>query len=899
MSASEDRLRDVLVKWYAAVESGEVPDLGALCGGDEELMTRARAVLEIDPLGASVAALPSAPPDRPDEDGVAPPVERLGAYRLRTRIGEGGMGQVYLAEQVDLDRLVAVKILRIDGRADPKARLRLEREAKLASSLDHPNIVPVYAVDEQDGLLYVVMKWLSGPGLEHLVGRVTPKEAAEITAKVARALDEAHASGVLHRDVKPANIILDRGTPYLVDFGLARDLASPLSKSQEFVGTLAYMAPEQLGGDPDAVDARCDVYALGATLFELVTGQRLCAGERPDELLHAALHREALPARFDRRDRDLEAIVQRAVSKAPGDRFRTAGELAEDLDRYLAGEPVRSRPLGPATLTWRKIKRRPRTSAAIAAVLLVATTASVWAAVEGAKSRERIAGHRSEVRSALDVGDLVVAERSLERLRQETAPTERDRALRGEYDARLALEKLLDQLMSTWETQPLTLLERLISEVERTGARRFDSWRTDVGLALASLHLNPATTVTHLDHLEATHGESRASTALRALAERRDEIPRERPADDPLDHVVTFLALRMANAPLDVRREEIDLAADRWNDDYRVSLGLVMHLVDAGEFEVANWLLRSRAELDRPSTAHIGKRAHLLLLCGKLDDAERELARIPDEERTGWDITNRLMILWKRESYESLERELADARAARPDDTFLKLFELQYALSLGDEPSARVLVEDVSATAGVVTHRERARGYELLMRLNDVRDLPVNEQEAAIRALRADSESFIAESPRDRPARANARFALGVTLDALRDKAGALASYRMAVRDDPVNPNPRLQFAVLAREVREEEIGEGATPNQSMSLLHEARLIVEGIFDDDLRREEALVVEVEMEAWLQRIFLASQLGDQAVAGELLRDLDRRADLPWKDDRRVRLDGLRTKVNRDD
>ncbi|MFG0320700.1 MAG: serine/threonine-protein kinase [Planctomycetota bacterium JB042] len=898
MSVDDERLREVLIAWYAAREAGESVDLLALCGGDEAFAAEVTELLASDPMAASTddAFEPPAPRD-PDEEGDAgaPPVEQLGPYRLRTRIGEGGMGQVYLAEQVDLDRLVAVKILRTDGRADPKAKARLEREAKLASSLDHPNIVPVHAVDEQDGLLYVVMKWLSGPGLEHVVGRVTPREAAEITAKIARALDEAHRSGVLHRDVKPANVILDRGTPYLVDFGLARDLALPLSRSQRFAGTLAYMPPEQLGDQPDEVDARSDVYALGATLFELVTGRRLCAGDSAEGLLSAALNRDTLPVRLDRRERDLEAIISRATAREKEDRFPSAGAFADDLERYLRDEPVLARPLGPAAIAWRRIKRRPRTSATIAAVTLAAVAASVLALAESARSRGLIESIRSGARTALGAGDLATAEERLDELAGETAPTPGDRALREELTARRALETLLDQLMSTWETQPPALLEELVADVEAEGARRFDPWRTGVALALASIHLAPEETIGRLEALEAEHGPRRATAALRALAERRDEIPRTPEARSPLDHVVTFLALRMAYAPLADRKAEIDAAADAWSDDYRVGLAEVMHHVDAGAFDFAYRLLRKLPEPKRPTPMVIGKRVHLLLLCGRWDEALAAYDSIPSRSRTGWDITNRLTILHRMGEHDAVERELAAARAARPDDTFLMLFEVRRRLADegSDGASARRMLDRIQRAASVSLHAETARAIGYLLDLNGIVDLPDERQSAEVLRLRSSVSEFLSTQSRSREASSLGHFVLGESfLFPARDRSRAISEFRRAIELDPSAAEPRRSFVrVVFWRAANQEDGEGSSAPTLRSLQLEAIRILEGLLDQGHRGKGGLGESEELAAWADLLRLALAIGDDfAICGHLRR-IKVRDHLPWPTEAREFLDRL--------
>ena len=260
----------------------------------------------------------------------------LGDFRIEGEIGHGGMGVVYRAAQVSLDRPVALKVISEALSDRPGFRERFERESRLAASLDHPNIIPVYAAGEHDGVLYIVMRFVDGTDLRALLaaeGALDPARAAGVVAQVASALDAAHERGLVHRDVKPANILVAaRGGgehTYLTDFGLTKRTASDsgLTAAGEWVGTLDYVAPEQVRGEP--VDGRADVYALGCVLYELVTGQ--VPFNRDDDIAKLWAHiADPPPSPFELAPdtpRALAGVVERCMEKDPEDRFQTAGSM--------------------------------------------------------------------------------------------------------------------------------------------------------------------------------------------------------------------------------------------------------------------------------------------------------------------------------------------------------------------------------------------------------------------------------------------------------------------------------------------------------------------------------------------------------------------------------------------
>jgi hypothetical protein len=334
-------------------------------------------------------------PDPPTDKG---PLGRLGCLHMRRELGRGRFGVVY--EAVDeLDRLVAVKVLKPQLAADPSERSRFEREARKAAAVRHDHIVTVYRVGQTEGktLPYLVMEYLAGETLAARLRRqgvLPPREAAELVRQTASGLAAAHARGLVHRDVKPSNILLAAvdGRAKITDFGLARVTAAGAAASQSgaVVGTPAYMSPEQITA-PGKVDGRSDVYSLGVVLYEALTGERPFRGVA-HLVLGQVVHDEPRPPRKlnDAVPRDLETIVLKAMAKEPERRYVSAEELAEDLRRYLKSEPIQARPVGVVERTLKWVRRRPAVAGLVAIAMMMMLSAiagGLWYAEE---QRERV-----------------------------------------------------------------------------------------------------------------------------------------------------------------------------------------------------------------------------------------------------------------------------------------------------------------------------------------------------------------------------------------------------------------------------------------------------------------------------------------------------------------------------
>ncbi len=364
------------------------------------------------------AAFSPARADALDLDLSDPDQCRFGDYTLRAKLGQGGMGVVYRAHQHSLDREVAVKLLAAGPWASPGFVERFRQEAQSAARMQHPNIVTIHEIGEQDGLPFFSMRLVRGQSLaERLLrgGALPARHAAGLLRVVAEAVDYAHRLGVLHLDLKPGNVLIDeQGEPMVADFGLARRLEETLAGVEEVSGTPSYMAPEQAtaGG---RVGVGTDVYALGATLYEALTGRPPFRGVNARETLEMVVSTVApAPRLFERKlPLDLQAICMKCLRKDPAERYASAGALAEDLAEFLKGREVKARPLNRPQKLVRLVRREPRLSALVSLFVasllvgLLATTAQ-WnrADANAADARQSLWSERAQAaESALDDGN--------------------------------------------------------------------------------------------------------------------------------------------------------------------------------------------------------------------------------------------------------------------------------------------------------------------------------------------------------------------------------------------------------------------------------------------------------------------------------------------------------------
>ncbi len=462
---AEDDIARLLEACYAELQEGREPDLDALCAGaPPELRSRVERIVSRERLLVEGAAAPRA--KEPVSRVALGRGARLGDFELLEEIGSGGMGRVFRARQISLSRDVALKVLRDDIGNSESSRARFQREALVTAGLDHENIVPVYQTGHVDGETYIAMRLIRGRALDQHPLPFDAKRAAGIAAAIARAAHAAHEVGVLHRDLKPANVLLEGDTPYVVDFGLARLSSSTtrLTEGDATPGALAYMAPECLRGRSPIFDPRIDVYGLGATLYEALSGRPPFRSEIQIRLLREVLYEDPAPLRLPGRDRDLETIAMRALQKSPADRFPTAQAMAEELDRYLRDDAIESRPIGSFGRYWRRARRRPFTTAAIAIATMVIVTLLSYLMVMQQREEDRREATLSAIEQSFGKADLSAASRDLDSLRaqrEDSAVVEVGRALQRELDLRMVTLLVQSPTIHANLTLIAPLMERL------------------------------------------------------------------------------------------------------------------------------------------------------------------------------------------------------------------------------------------------------------------------------------------------------------------------------------------------------------------------------------------------------------------------------------------------------
>lgn len=392
-SAHDDRVNEAIAAYLQAVEAGQIVERDAWLAGHPEIA--AELALFLDDCDRFAAAVkPVAPPIDSrhaetlgeNQTGAAGPIGRFSDYELLEELARGGMGVVFRARQVSLNRIVAVKMILAGQLASNDDKRRFLAEAEAAASLQHPNIVAIHEVRVQDEQHYFSMDFIDGTSLAAIArdAPITAERAAAYVRTIADAIAYAHDRGILHRDLKPSNVLIDRDDrPRITDFGLAKKLEGgpELTSTGQILGTPAYMPPEQAAGRHEEIGPASDVYALGAILYELLCGRAPFRGETPLETLKRVLEEEPIAPRLlnSKLPRDLETICLKCLQKDPRRRYPSAQELAQDLASFQAGEAIRARPPGAAERAGRWFRKQRRSvavaivTAGLAAVVLGST----------------------------------------------------------------------------------------------------------------------------------------------------------------------------------------------------------------------------------------------------------------------------------------------------------------------------------------------------------------------------------------------------------------------------------------------------------------------------------------------------------------------------------------------
>ncbi|HYC78455.1 MAG TPA: serine/threonine-protein kinase [Planctomycetota bacterium] len=672
-SADDARLEALLDRWYAAAEEGAPPDPRWFDGLPAEVVRRFAAVVG---RADEVAAAALAPDAAEAGDEAPPPAAAIGGFRLIASRGGGGFARVFLAEDEALGRRVALKILRPEFAADPVARRRFRVEGEILASLEHDGVVPVLATGEDGPWCYLALKWIDGGTLADRAGRVGPQEAARIGAVVARALHAAHERGIVHRDVKPSNVLMDGDAPRLADFGLAHlVLGRRMTASRAAPGTPAYLAPETLEGRPP--DPRVDVWGAGVTLYELVSGAPPFGVEGAPEAIAARIAGDdPRPLRLPRVHRDFEAIVARCLEKDPARRFPTAAALADDLERFAAGRPILSRRSGAFDRLARKVRRRPRTFAAAALTLLAAGLGVGRVAFVAARERALVDADLDRVERLVDEGRTDAARRLHDSVAARSgAPRTAD------VGARVAALAATDQLLDLLDLDALRdprALRAAVDGLEATPAAARPEPLASAALVAARARLDEP------------------GSAARTLAEQASRFGAAHPAEAAL---FRDLAARMEGRPVAERLRALEAARPVTAAHARFRRAQARASEDAGDYAVAEALLEGLVDDGRRAPSILCALARIALLRGDLDRAARLLELVPATPRSILRDSVAVDLLRERGD-PGYGAALAEARAAWPGDAALDALAAHELRRVGRGREAITLLREARRRVG-------------------------------------------------------------------------------------------------------------------------------------------------------------------------------------------------------
>jgi serine/threonine protein kinase/Tfp pilus assembly protein PilF len=552
-------------------------------------------------------------------------------YTLARRIGQGGMGVVYEGVQQATGRRVAVKFM-LDGTMDAAAaRKRFEREVDVVAGLQHPGIVSIIDAGVRKGRYFYVMEYVEGKPLDEVFkpGACDVRAAMDLVARVCDAVDYAHQRGVLHRDLKPSNILIDeKGEPHLLDFGLAKRVDRPgegtgthgllgvtIAEPGQLVGTVAYMSPEQTMGRAGEAGVRSDVYALGTIAYELAAGQLPVSMEGSiREVLTRVAEREASPASAHRPgiSRDLDAVLLRALEKAPSRRYSTAGAFADDLRRYLTGMPVEARRVGPLGRTWRWVRRNQAIASVIAAAAVILLTVSTWLIARIIVERDRANDN------ARQANDALVISRQNERYATERLGILKSMLERADPEAtgEITVVDLLDATSDGLDAKPpeLDLTEAEVRELMGSVYRKFGEYPKAIANLERALALRERHTEQRAELAECLHNlaatlwwDGRYDQAeplyQRALGIRRELFPGDhRLVAFSLTHLAACrLSQRRITDARDLYQQALDMRRRLLGEEHEEVAQSLNNLaktyVETGEHEHAEQLFRKALDM--------------------------------------------------------------------------------------------------------------------------------------------------------------------------------------------------------------------------------------------------------------------------------------------------------------
>ncbi|MFO0980433.1 MAG: protein kinase [Planctomycetota bacterium] len=450
---------------------------------------------------------PAVSGDGPSSGSLADPIrafvgQSLGGYRIRRIIGHGSMGVVFEAEQQSLKRRVALKVLPPSLTLTDKVIQRFLREAESVARISHENIVAIYEIGQDQGVYYYAMQYIEGEALDRFIARqrLSVKEGARLIAQAARAIHVAHQQGIIHRDVKPSNILVEKGGRIVItDFGLARqERSATITESGALVGTPIYMSPEQVRASRDEIDRRTDIYSLGATLYEILCGQPAFAGNTTQEILQRILDREPKSPSKVRPGIawEIEVVTLKAMEKDVNRRYQTALAMAEDIERFLNGEPILARPSGIFYRSWKRIRKHKEITW-LATAVVVLTLIGLALGVSSARRRNE------QFRIAVAAGWVSLARRDLPHAVQSFEDARRIRKNDLEVDEGLAIAqyRMAQEKQNINSPEVSQLFNQALDRLEAVVGR--GSIRGEVHLAIANLLIGKAERISDsLKHVE-------------------------------------------------------------------------------------------------------------------------------------------------------------------------------------------------------------------------------------------------------------------------------------------------------------------------------------------------------------------------------------------------------------